>query len=156
MGMGSHEYFQLPDQLAVAAGGEPHLGVELHRRQPQLLQPGRLRLRPRLVGELRQGGTAPQRQRLIQQPGRVGRVPRRRPSRLGDEPVEPGRVDLLVVQLEQVAGRPGDQHAHHRPECAAQRRDPALQGIGRAAWRLVAPEVVDQPVGGHDPPGVHQ
>jgi len=130
---------QFPHQLAVAACGQPQLGPQFDGGQPQLLQAGRLGLRPRPVGELRQRRPAPQSQRLRQQPQRPGRVAGRRAVGVGDQPLEPGRVDLLGVHIEPVAGRPRGQPRRNRAERPAQRRHPALQGVDRVAGRALAP-----------------
>jgi hypothetical protein len=97
-----------------------------------------------------------QAQRLRQQPQRPSRVAGGGAVGVAGQPLEPGRVDQLGVNLQPVAGRPCGQPRGHRPERPAQRPHPALQGVGRVAGRAVAPQVLDQPVGGHHPPGVDQ
>ena len=68
--VGGHQPLQLPHQPGVAAGGQAQLGQGLAGGQAQLLQPGRLGLGPRPVGELGQRRAPPQPQRRLQQPGR--------------------------------------------------------------------------------------
>ena len=149
-----HQPLQLPDQPGVVAGGQPQLHQRLDRPQVQLLQPGRLGQGPGLVGELGQGRGPPQPERLRQRPGR--RVPGR-PAGLGDQPLEPGRVHLAGVGLQHVPGRAGDhQPGPGRPQGPAQGRHPALEGVGRVPRGVVAPQVLDQPVGRHHPAGVDQ
>ena len=66
-----------------------------------------------------------------------------------DEPSETNRVDAVRVDAQHVAGAvPGDDLTS---EQSAQGRDQCLQGVGRVARRIVAPQFVDQAVVGHRP-----
>ena len=153
--VGRHQPLQLPHQPGVPAGGQAPVDQDLGGGQAQLLQPGRLGLGPRLVGELGQGRAAPEAERLLQQPGRPRPLGGRGGQGLGGQPLEPGRVDLPGAGLQEIARRPGGHHPRPgRPKGPAQGRHPALEGVGRVPRRVVAPEVLDQPVGRHHPAGV--
>jgi hypothetical protein len=64
------------------------------------------------------------------------------------EGVEADGVDGGGVDLQQVAGRSGDDDvpARRTPERLAQAGDVDLQGVGRPVGRVVAPQPVRQPV----------
>ena len=61
------ESLELPDESEMARGVEVGLDPLLQRREPELFEPGDLRLRERLVRELRERRAAPERQRLAQE-----------------------------------------------------------------------------------------
>ncbi len=58
------ERLELSDQLVVAPECEVGVDPELHRCQPDLLEPGDRRLGEALVGEVRERRASPQRQRV--------------------------------------------------------------------------------------------
>ena len=100
----SDQRLQLGDQLGVAAEGQVGLDPDLQDGQVPLGEPGALGLGERLVGELRQRPATPQPERLAQ-PGRCQlRHPAERLGALVGEPLEAGQVQLVGVQLQQVAG----------------------------------------------------
>ena len=70
------ERLQLGDELAFQSEG--HVGVDplLDGLQSQFLQRGDLPLRERLVGEVGQGGAAPQTQGLTERRGALGGLAR--------------------------------------------------------------------------------
>ena len=148
---------ELADRVAVAAQPELQVDAAFRRHPAQLLQPGDL-----ATGELHAGdvleriaaphaqGTLDVLQRLAQLrlgPQRVQR--RERPCRH----LEPMGVDLLRLHQEGVAAGPGLQY--RRPvrlggtEGLAQIRHLDLQGVGRIARQLVAPQQIDQEVRRH-------
>ena len=105
----------------------------------QLLEPGDLALRERLVGEVRQRRAAPQRQRLLQRRGgalgaarRPARsAPRRRAARSGARRGARDRAQLVAALAgHDHAGRP--LSSRPRAPCAAGRCAPA------PSWRRVA------------------
>jgi hypothetical protein len=144
-----HDRLELADDLAVAAEREVGLEPILERVLVQARQPGGLGDRPGLVRELGEGIAAPERQRLAQRLGGSSRVAaaERRP-RLRGEPLERDRVDRRLVQLERVPGRARDEEPG--PEDAPKSGDVVLQSVRCIDWRVVAPQLLDQPVGGDD------
>jgi hypothetical protein len=135
------ERLELPGDLRVPARGEVGVDALLERREPQLLQPGDLRLRERLVGQVGERRPAPQAERLAQHPrGRAGIGA----AGLGDQRLEARRVELRRVEAEHVARRAGDEPAV--AELAAQARDVHLDALGDRRRRRLAPDLVDQPL----------
>jgi hypothetical protein len=65
---------------------------------------------------------------------------------LGDEPLEPVRVDLLGIERQLVAAL-ARHHDPVAPERLAQPRDLDLDRLRSAGRRSLAPELVDQPIG---------
>ena len=63
---------------------------------------------------------------------------------VGDESLEPVGIDVVDVDVEEVAGRP----TNHRlaPQQLAQNEDLGLQRVGRVGALLIAPERLDEPV----------
>jgi hypothetical protein len=103
--LGAREDLDVPAQL--------ELGIEqvLDRGQPLFLQDVHIALRPALERQVRQRGAAPEREGLLEQRRTLGGLERPRP---GHEPPEATEVDLLAVEIEQIAGRLGEEH--RRPE----------------------------------------
>jgi hypothetical protein len=134
--------------------------VRLHPRadggQPVLLQRSELRLQPRLVGEIGQRGAPPQRQRLVEERDRGVRAagPQRRPP-LVDRGPEAQQVQLVAPDVDRVARLAAGHGQAGLPghEQLAQGRDVHLQGVADLVARLLAPQQVDQPVGGHGATG---
>jgi hypothetical protein len=93
----------------VPAQGKLGLDAILQSGEPQLGEAGDLGLRERLEGEVGQRLSTPQRQSRVQQRRRLLRCGAEDLSRLSDQPLEPNRVDLALIQGQQVAGLPGDQ-----------------------------------------------
>ena len=131
--LGRDEGLQLRHELGVPSECEVGVDPLLERAQAQLLEARRVELRR----------AAPERERVTQS--------RRRDCRLGaacgrDQVVEAGEIDLLARDGGRVAGRAAlDQVGAER---AAQLRDIDLQRVLRRLGRLVAPQLVDQPLGG--------
>ncbi len=148
--MASHEVAKLADEQPVLAQLQARLRVLLQRRQPLLLQAVHGRARVLLVGEVRVRGPAPQRQRVGQQPGPGARALGALGP--GQQLREPYGVESAFVGAEQVAGGAGhDEVLAARLgvlERLAQLRDAHLQRARRVARRLLAPQVVHEPVGG--------
>jgi hypothetical protein len=88
-----HERIELADELAMPAGRQAALDGNLGRAQPQILQPANLRGGERLVCDVGERGSAPQRERVTCE--RVG--PAIRVHGLGDEALETPGVDALVA-----------------------------------------------------------
>ena len=159
--VGSGQLLQLADQLAVPAEGQVGVDPVLQGGQPLLLQPDDVPARERLGGEVGEGRSAPQLQRLAQQPGRQGVLAGgQAPAPLGGQPLEAVEVQLARVDPEQVAGRPRQQQVGAPAAAGAQRlaqpRHVHPQRALRVARRAGPPEVLDQPVGRHHAARVQQ
>ena len=131
-----HERLQLADEVRVATGVEVCGDPRLEHREPALVQPRGLGPGESLVGEVREGGAPPERERLAK---RVG-LARGRGARTFD-------VQLALPDADEVAGRTRDDAvgAEHLPQGVHVH----LEGTERRGrWRL-APDAVDQTVRGH-------
>ena len=139
--MGGRERVELARERAVAARVEVGVDPRLQRGQPRLLEPRRLRLRERLEGEVGECLPAPERERAV----RVA---------VGDQAREAVDVELVGVDADDVARRPGDDPvgADRPPE----RVHVHLERARRARGRLLAPDPVDQAVGRDDVVRVEQ
>ena len=83
---------ELSDELAVAPELEVGVDPRRERAQPQLLEAGDLRLGELLVGEVRERGPAPERERRTKALRAYGRLGA---SCLRDQPLEDREVQLL-------------------------------------------------------------
>ncbi len=162
-GVLTDQRLQLADQVVVAARDEVGLDPRLGGADPQLVDAGELR--PDRAGRhhVGQDGPTPQRHGLVQEPcGRPGVAGLERAAALVDHAAEAVQVDLVGVDLDQVAGVAGEQRA--RLACrgvglldrAAQGGDVVLQRLPHGRRRLLAPHRVDQLVGGDHLVGVQQ
>ena len=142
---------------------ERQIGLDtmFERPQPGLLQASRLRLGELLIGEVGQGGSPPQRQRLTKRNGRPGPVGRtERLLAPGDLRFEAGHVKLPRVDLNPIAGRSGDDQ--RRVIDAARRQRPpqpgdvALKRGGGGHRRFPTPQLVGQSLGGDHLVGVEK
>ena len=133
---------------------EVRLDALLERRDPKLLEPGDVLLQGRFVRDVGERRAAPQRQRLAQLLRGALRQPRgQRPPALLHEPLEPLGVQLADADPEQITGWAGDERAGRlRPgrERRTQARDLDLERVDRVGGGGVAPQPIDQPVGGHE------
>ena len=140
---------ELSDELGVAPEREVSRDPELHRGQLDLLEPSDGRLGEVLVGEIRERRASPQRKRLVEPLRRIGRQPANEQAPpLVHEALEPVEVELVGLDSNDVARRSRGQHI--RRKCLAQPRDVDPQRSGSVLGRVLAPEVVDQPVTGND------
>jgi hypothetical protein len=115
------EKLELRNHLLVTTGGEARLDQFFARADPKLVEPRNRPLRERLIGEIGQRRTAPERQRLGQQGNRVLRAPRiqvRAPGLV--KTFEAVRVELIRLELQQVARRSGVRRS---PAAAKARRN---------------------------------
>src|SRR3954454_2060771 len=122
---------------------ELELGVDalFGRDQPELLATLRLAAREGLQLRVGQRRAAPQRERLAEQPGAVGRPD---VARLARQTLETPEVDLLRLDRELVPRRLPDECL--RPEHPTQLRDGVLErGLCRLG-RALAPDLGDQPL----------
>src|SRR4249919_2251369 len=136
------ERLQLRDELTVSSQLEVGIDAGLEHREPSLLEPGDLRLRPRLEAEIGERRAANERERLAQP---LGCLLRRSPRGRADELVEVIDVELARRNGELVAATPRDQPAV--AERSAEPRDVDLDAFDRRGGRLPAPDLVDQAVG---------
>ena len=108
--VGADERLELSDELGMAAEGQPGLGVELRRAQVQLLEPRDLAGRLPVVLRAGKDGPAPLGERFHSGCGGRGGVPLVEALPCFDGgALEADGVDLLGLDVEQVAGRPRDE-----------------------------------------------
>jgi hypothetical protein len=139
------ERFELTDHLLMRPQRELGVDTFLERAQPQLLEPLRLTLEV----DVRERGPAPERQRFPEQARRTRGLgaPGLRPQRL--EAVQVDRFGRNVERIARVARR--DRVVAER---LAQAGDVDVQrGHGRRR-RRVAPQFVDELLGGDDAAGI--
>ena len=123
---------------------ELRIEPELERRKPKLVEPADLDAGRAFEGETVERRPTPVLECLAQ--GR-GALARRKRTTLVDGVLEPERVDVLGVDMEQVTGRsPLD---HLAPEHPAQTEDAVLDLCLDRPRRTLTPQLVDQPVGRH-------
>jgi hypothetical protein len=104
------ERLELTHDLGVAAELEVGVDPRLDRGHAQLLEPGDLRLRERLVREVRQRPAAPQRQGVAQVQGRLlRRAAVERPAALREVAFEAVAIELARRDAERVAVAPREQ-----------------------------------------------
>ena len=135
--MVGHEPGELTDDVAVAAGQQLLVDRRLDRAEPELLESADLGGGERLVGHVGKGRAPPQRQALAR-------------GALLDEALEALHVDVIDLDAQLIAPPAGDDRAvavaHHQP---SQLGDVALDELRRARRRLLAPQALHEPVGGH-------
>ena len=149
--MAPREGRQLANEVGVTAGRKVGVDPELHRLEPHLVELADRVAREGLVLEIGQRATPPHAERLAQRGCRGGGVAALQPSaRLGHEALEAQQIEILVANLDQVARRHGADHARLavalRLEQLPEPRDMRLERRGRVLGRIVAPELVDEPV----------
>lgn len=156
--MTGYQLAELTSEQAVLAQRQPGLGLTFQRGQPLLLQPRDRRLSEHGVGEVRQRRAPPQRQRIGQQgsPG-SGILARAGPLHKG---CEPALVHRLAVELEQIT-RWLERHPLATARLGVLQRLPQpadlrLQGPRRMDRKVIAPQIVDQPVRRYRPAEVEE
>jgi hypothetical protein len=145
------ELFELADHLLVTAECKVCLEPVFQRGEPQLVEPPDLLLRERLVGEVGEGRSPPESERLLQPPRSAGRLRR---TRLLDECLKPPCVDALVVDAEGVPGHL--RHEHAVAELPAEPGDVPLHVLRRGGRRLLAPQLVHERVDRDDRAAVQE
>jgi hypothetical protein len=151
--MRPYQCLQLADQREVPA--QPQLRVDplFQHGQAALLQPGHVGL-DRVQRDPVERRTAPQRQRLGEEGGGLLRAG---PGGGVDQPLEAVQVQLVRPDLQEVPGCAGDHGlAIGAPERPAQPGHAALQQVARGSRRLLTPQVIHEPVGGHHAACVEQ
>ncbi len=149
----TNERLQFRDQLSGQAALEVGVEPQFDRLQPELLETGDLGLGERLVGELLERLAPPERQRLTEHERSRRRVDVGECSTLGDHPLEPDRVDLVVCHLDEVAGGPREQDRAIRAllaiwlERLAQSRHVDPQRVLLVDTAGVTPQLVEDLIG---------
>ena len=124
---------------------------QLLRDEPQLLETSDRRLRERLVREVGERRTAPERERVAElHRGLRGVAALEVAIGLGHQPLEALQVELVRPDVDDVARRPGHDRLPACAERLAQLRDAYLERGRPGFRRLIAPELVDQAVAGDD------
>jgi hypothetical protein len=152
--MAGDEGLELADELPVAAQLELGRDPFLQGCEPDLLEPGDLRLEGGLLGQVVECRPPPQAQRLAQPPHRAGQVGRSGAAGGVDQLLELQHVEIGGVRPERVAG--GPVLDAHRPDLLAQEPDVGLERVPGGLGRVAAPDGVDQALGGHDAVGLEQ
>ena len=142
------ECLELPGEPVVAPEDEVRVDPELDCCEPDLLESGDGRLGEALVSEVRESRAAPQRQRLTQPLRRVGReAASKHAPPLLHQALEAVEIEAVRLDPNHVAGRSGRQHVGRKR--LAKSRDVDPQCRRRALGRVLAPELVDQPISGN-------
>ena len=149
------EGFELSDQLVVAPEREVGVDPQLDCCKPDLAEPSDGRLGEALVGEVRERRASPERQRVAEPLRRIARqAASEQAPPLVHEPLESVEIERVGLDPDDVAGRSGRQHVLRQR--LAKSRDVDPQCGGGALGRVLAPELVDQPVGRNDLVGVEE
>jgi hypothetical protein len=140
------ELVELRHELPVPPGVEVGVEALLQRGQPQLLDARDRVLRERLVAEVRQRLAPEEPERLPEK----GRAPARiaLPPRAFEQPCEAVGVELPLGDPQQVPRL--TRLDRLLPECLAEGRDVAVKGGRGRLRRVVAPQRLDDRVGGDD------
>jgi hypothetical protein len=150
-----HQLLQLGDHRSVPA--EREIGVDplLCRRKARLLEPRAGVPSELLRLELREGGPAPELERLSQRSRGLLRLAGIELLRaLADEELETIEVELAVLDADRITGCLR-QHSI-RADRLAELRHVHLERLRSSLRRRVTPEVVDQPPGGDDAVSIQQ
>ena len=146
----------------MAAQSELGVGEQLLGGHAELVEPPDLRLRERLVGDVRQRRPAPDSERLLQHRRRpVRTAPGELAPALREQLLEPARIEPLGIESQLVAAVAG-QHdplgtvALAAGQCLAQVRDVDLQCLPGGRRGSLAPQLVDHAVSGERLVGVQQ
>jgi hypothetical protein len=142
------QHLQLGDRLAVSTDRKVGLQTMLERHKAQRFQPADLVLRERLVAEVRQRRTAPQRERAAQHLARLSRGPsgKQLPA-LVQQPLKPLQIERAVLDPHQVAAR--SRLDHPITQRLPQVRHVHLQPLNRSRGRLLIPQRINEPLRRH-------
>jgi hypothetical protein len=159
-GMVRNEGLQPRDRVEMSADGDQPLEPALYCAEVNFLELGAKPLHHFVIGNLRVGITEPQSLGGLvrRQPLGSTTASKKLPPTL-DQGAEPGGVDRLGRDGEGVPLSPGDQDgatAVTSPQGLAKVRDVRAQRDGGLRWWSAVPQLVDQPLRRHDPPGVQQ
>ena len=134
--------------LLVATGGEIGVDGEFGRLDVELLEASDLRRGERLVGQVGEGGAAPEGERLASGvdplPG-FGRA-----TGFGEQLLEAPDVDAAGIDAQLIAAPAREDLRAGVVERAAQPPHVVLHHLGGAGRRVLAPQTLDQVVSRHD------
>jgi len=106
------EAFELHDRVPVPPQRQVRIDPRLQRGQAQLIEPGDVALEALLEREVRERRPAPERERVLENPSRIGGpAGGQRRSALVDRRLEALRVDGAGRDPQLVARRPGHEQA---------------------------------------------
>ena len=164
IGVLADQRLELHNHVGMAAERELRLDQLLERRDPQVVETGDLAPGERLADEVAERRAAPQRERALERRDgalrpargdvagpdlrlRTSWTSRWRAARhagargLGDEPLEPCRIDRLAIEPQFIAATVGhDLRAGLLGKQLAELRYVELHHLGRARGRLLAPQ----------------
>ena len=146
------EHLEFADQVVLPAEREVAVDSVHQRDDARLVESLDLVAIDGLQLDPRERAAAPQRERLrVDRRGSLEGCGVRLRARLDRQRREPRGVELVAGDLDQVAGwscrdRPGAVAA----ERLAQLRDIAVHRLDRGRGRRLAPQLIDQPLPGHD------
>ena len=153
VGVLGDQRLELADHVGVPAERELGLDQLLERHHAQIFEPGDLGLRESLVREVGQRRAPPERERpLERRNGALRATGCQLAAPLGDQPLEPVRVQGLRVKLQLVATLTRDEKvsggtAVLTGERPAQTRDARVHRLGSTPRGALTPQLVDQPIG---------
>ena len=134
----SDERVELPDHVGVAALREIGVDRALRRTHAQLLEPADLGGRERLVGEVGERISVPERERVAR-------------ARLAHQPLEAHGVDVALGQLQLVAAAVGHDSNAVAVEDASEMRHVVLHHLRGARRQLVTPQALGETIRRHRP-----
>jgi hypothetical protein len=140
---------QLAHELRVAAELELQLDPLDQGGELEVVQPRRLKGRVALQRRVAERGPSPEREGVSVEIGRARDLALgRRPLRLFQQALELDQVQLPWLDAQQVARRARQQHAcrQHLP----QPRHVVLNELRRPCRRCLTPQLVHEPIAGHD------
>ena len=152
-GMCDDQRLQLAQQLAVAAQLQVKLDPLNHRGQALFLEPRPLAIKQLVCAHSRERRSAPHTERLLdRRPRGLQPTGRSVPPRPAERRLPPVHIARAGTQLQNVAARSTDQplciaaRLHQR---LAQPRDVHLQAATCPRRRILAPQLIDQPLAAH-------
>jgi hypothetical protein len=148
-----HDHLQGGDGIARCSQRQHELGPPLPRHHPEFVEPDGFGLGERPVGELGQRGAAPHGQGRVDQ---LESLPADRPGGGSEGIGEPGGVELTPPQTQPVPAAVGDQPVAGRAKDAPQAGNLRAQRAGRILGQVGTPQLVDEPVRGHQLVGIHE
>ena len=140
--MAGREVFEFRDRSRVVAERQARIDLVLQGGEPHLLEARDLPFERRGVRQIREGSTAPQRQRLAEARDRLSGIHRELASRAAEQALESKDVHLVRLRVQDVPGRPAFDP--FGTQCAPQMGDVALDRVAGRLRRLLLPEPVDQ------------
>src|SRR6266508_1604796 len=149
---------ELADDLGVAAECQESIDALLERRQVELFEPRNLAPGEWLEGEVGERRTTPEGEGLAELRLGCGRIAvGGRLLCIGPQTLEAVELELMPCQIERVPRRPRDEKRPSlRVQELAQARDIDLHRLAGGLRRLVAPQRVDETVGGDGFVGVQE